>query len=67
MQEDDKVTGQSLMTMTSAVGSVVGNLIGGWLIDFGGVTVMMTFCAILAVVAASVVVVSVMMHGKVQK
>lgn len=67
MQEDDKVTGQSLITMTSAVGSVVGNLVGGWLIDFGGVTVMMTFCAVLAVVAASVVTVSAVMHGRMLK
>lgn len=65
MREEDKVTGQSMMTMTSAIGSVVGNLVGGWLIDFGGVTVMMVFCAVLAVAAASVVAVSAVMHGKV--
>ena len=55
MREEDKVTGQSLMTMTMAIGSVAGNLIGGWLIDFGSVTQMMTVGTCLAAVALGVV------------
>lgn len=64
MADEDRVTGQAFMTMTSAVGSVIGNLSGGWLIDRGGVTMMMTFSVLLAVVATGGVITSAVMHGK---
>lgn len=37
MAEEDKVTGQAYMSMTSAVASVIGNLSGGWIIDHLGI------------------------------
>ena len=41
MSADDKATGQSMMTFTDAFGSVAGTLIGGILLDQGGVPYML--------------------------
>ena len=49
MQPQDKVKGQALMTTSTVVGGLVGNLSGGWLLDALGVRAMLT-----AGVAASV-------------
>ena len=49
MQPQDKVKGQALMTTSTVVGGLVGNLSGGWLLDALGVRAML-----MAGVAASV-------------
>ena len=64
MQEEDKVTGQSFMTMAMAAGSLVGNLLGGWLIDYSGVKMMLGFAVCLAVVAAGVVTAACVLYKK---
>ena len=42
VQERDKVKGQAWMSMTLSVGTILGTLIGGWLIDRFGVPGMLT-------------------------
>ena len=42
MQERDKVKGQAFMAMTLSIGTILGTLIGGWLIDAFGVPGMLT-------------------------
>ena len=51
----DKVKGQAFMAMTLSVGTIIGTLIGGWLIDHFGVPGMLT-AAIAAGAFGSVVV-----------
>ncbi|MCI5650010.1 MAG: MFS transporter [Fusicatenibacter sp.] len=41
MEEQDVVKGQAYMTMTYTIGSVVGSLLGGSLIDLFGITIML--------------------------
>ncbi len=44
--ETDRVRGQTLMMVaTNGLGGVVGNLLAGWVLDGGGVTAMLVFCA----------------------
>ena len=38
--EEDKATGQSIMSMTEAISMVLGSAIGGWAISLGGVNMM---------------------------
>ena len=38
--EEDKATGQSIMSMTEAVAMVLGSAVGGWAISLGGVNMM---------------------------
>lgn len=38
--EEDKATGQSIMAMTETSATVLGSLIGGWALSFGGVDMM---------------------------
>lgn len=42
MRKQDKVKGQACMAMTLSIGTIVGTLIGGWLIDRTGVPGMLT-------------------------
>lgn len=43
----DRVQGQSIMMMASnGLGGMAGNLIAGYVIDFGGVNAMLGFCAV---------------------
>lgn len=39
--EEDQVTGQALMTSTMAAGTVLGSLLGGWIIDSFGMAAML--------------------------
>lgn len=41
MEEEDKVTGQALMVMSTNIASVISSLFGGWLIDAYGVSAML--------------------------
>ena len=67
MSEEDKTTGQAFMTMSMAAGSLVGNLTGGWLIDFSGVKMMLVVAVVLSVIAAGVVGVSAVLYNKSKK
>lgn len=40
MGNEDKARGQSIMSMTEAIGMVLGSAIGGWAISLGGVNMM---------------------------
>lgn len=48
MEEQDVIKGQAYMTMTYTLGSVLGALIGGWLIDLAGVNAMLLFAVVSA-------------------
>ena len=61
MAEEDKVTGQAFMSMTSAVGGVIGNLCGGWLIDHTGIRSMLLFGTIFAAAGTAACIISAMM------
>lgn len=64
MQEEDKMVGQSLMTMAMSVASVTGSLFGGWLIDWGGVKMMLGCAIMLTVVGTGVVVLAVYLYTR---
>ena len=56
--EQDKVKGQSYMTMTNTAGSVGGSLIAGWLIDSLGVPVMLLVSVLAGLLGAVLVIIS---------
>ena len=55
--DEDKATGQSIMSMTEAVAMVLGSAVGGWAISFGGVNMMYIVGIAFAVVGSLVVMV----------
>ena len=67
MEEQDAATGQAFMSMTTPIGSVAGNLLGGWLIDQSGVPLMLQFTSCLSLVSAAVVVTAVVMFRREQR
>ena len=48
MDIEDKVKGQSFVTTAHTLGSVVGSLLGGWLINRFDVSVALLFCIIIS-------------------
>lgn len=57
VSREDETTGQSVMTVTDAMGSVGGSLLGGVLVDQGGVDLMLmsgTIMALLGTIVAGV-------------
>lgn len=64
MQEEDRVTGQAMMTMTTTVSSVIGSLIGGWLIDQYGMTITLVASTVLSCIAVLFWVGGVMMYRR---
>lgn len=44
MKEEDKIKGQALFTAALTAGGMVGNLLGGYLIDYKGVPTMLLWC-----------------------
>lgn len=50
MEEQDAIKGQAYITMTYTLGSVVGALLGGALIDAAGVDAMLVFATVSAVI-----------------
>lgn len=56
MAPTDRVKGQAYMTMTSTLGSVIGSLTGGMLIDAAGVPTMLLVGAVVAAVGATLTV-----------
>jgi len=55
MKEKDKVKGQAFMTVTNTVGSIVGSLAGGLLIDYTGVGNMLIISTIIAFIGAIII------------
>lgn len=55
--EEDKATGQSIMSMTEAIAMVLGTAIGGWAISLGGINMMYIIGIIFAVIGSIVVLV----------
>ena len=43
MEPQDVIKGQAYFTMTYTIGTVLGALLGGWLIDLAGVSAMLIF------------------------
>lgn len=56
MDEQDAIKGQAYMTMTHTLGSVLGALIGGTLIDLAGVNTMLAFSTVSAFVGMIIVI-----------
>ena len=54
MAEEDKVTGQSVMTMTESMASVLASLTGGLLMGSGGITLLL-WCATGAAIAGTLI------------
>ena len=54
MAEEDKVTGQALVSMTEALSSVAGSFVGGILMDSGGIITLLQFATSAAVVGTLV-------------
>ncbi len=59
MEEQDAIKGQAYMTMTNSLGSVLGALIGGWLLDAAGTTAMLVFATAAAAVGMTIVLLTV--------
>ena len=55
--EEDKATGQSIMSMTEASAMVLGTAIGGWAISLGGINMMYIVGIIFAVIGSILVLV----------
>lgn len=64
MEEQDAIKGQAYMTMTYTLGSVLGALIGGALIDRAGVDAMLAFAAAAAFLGMAIVLAAVRPTGK---
>ena len=52
MEEQDKVTGQACMSCTITAGAVLGNLVGGWVLDACGVGILLAVALGMAVTGA---------------
>ncbi len=55
MNEKDRVKGQAYMTVTNTVGSIVGSLLGGALIDYAGVGNMLLASTLIALAGAVII------------
>lgn len=64
VEAEDSATGQSFLTMSTSVGSVVGSLVGGWLIDIGGMQITLALCSAAAAVSAVVLAGSILLYRK---
>ena len=64
--EEDKATGQSIMTMTEAISMVLGSAIGGWAISLGGVNMMYLVGITFAVAGALIVLVMYLSNNRVE-
>lgn len=54
MADEDKVTGQALISMTEALSSVLGSFVGGILMDMGGIMKLLRFATMMAVLGTAV-------------
>lgn len=64
MEEEDEATGQTLISMSGSAGSVIGSLIGGWLVDTSGVRMMPFAGTIVAVLTTVVTCISMQMYRR---
>ena len=55
VSDQDKIKGQAYMTMTLSAGTIIGTLIGGWLIDHTGVSGMLLVAVIVGAVGEGIV------------
>ena len=62
--QEDKATGQSIMSMTEAIAMVLGSAIGGWAISLGGVSTMYIVGIAFAVIGSLVVLVMYMSNNR---
>lgn len=67
MHEEDRVTGQAMMTMTTTLSSVIGSLLGGWMIDSYGMTVTLTASTGLSIFAVFFWVGGVLLYKKTKR
>lgn len=56
MMPQDKIKGQAYMTMTLSVGTIIGSLLGGWLIDTIGVAGMLIVSIFCGAVGTAIVI-----------
>ena len=63
MEERDKVQGQAYMSTTIVLGTVIGNMIGGWALDLWGIKVML-LVALGIVVCGTIIAGFAVMKGK---
>ena len=56
--EEDRTIGQSLMTSVIAIGTVLGNLIGGWVLDMLGIRHMLSINVMIGLVGLVIVLLS---------
>ena len=64
MEEEDEVTGQSLLSMSGSAGSVIGSLVGGWLVENSGVRMSMLAGLLTAILTTAVIGIAVKMYHK---
>lgn len=67
MEEEDAATGQTLISMCGSVGTVLGSLVGGYLVELLGVKVMLASAMVGSAVSALVFGLSMIMFKKEQK
>lgn len=67
MEPEDKTTGQAFMSMTFAAGMVLGNLAGGYLIDYLGVPAMLWAGIGMSALGAALAALAVMMLRRVRQ
>ena len=63
MRTQDRVTGQSYMTASISVGAVLGNLLGGLILDKAGLSPMLLSALLLAVAGAIIIAVGTKTNG----
>ncbi|MDD3174375.1 MAG: MFS transporter [Herbinix sp.] len=56
--EEDQITGQAYMTSMFAAGTVLGSLIGGWVLEFSGMATMLSVNVIVSIFAVLLAIVS---------
>jgi PPP family 3-phenylpropionic acid transporter len=61
--EEDQITGQAYMTSMIAAGTVLGSLIGGWILEFSDKTTMLSVNVIVSVFSVLLAIVSAKYKG----
>lgn len=64
MEKEDAVTGHAIMSMIISIGTVIGNLLGGYLLDYFGIRVLLIVGIVLAMIGFLFAVWSVQLHRK---
>ena len=67
MEEGDEVTGQTLISMCGSAGTVIGSLVGGYVVEAAGVRVMLAGGMMTAVVTACVFGIAARMYRREQE